>query len=517
MQNPFVDTLFQIPAHDSVTVVTISTAILCAILLRAIYVFRIYPYFVSPLRHLPSPNDHHFLIGQALNQIRSGSPNEPYISWAKRWPEAEMVRYFSFLNTETILVTGLDALRHVLSAKPYSFVKPPFYVKLLMPLVGKGLFFSEGEEHKHQRRLMGVPFSVTKLKLLCPVFQKKAEELSAYFDRQIETKGGVVEAVSTFTSLTLDIIGIAALGVELHNLEEPSRFHECYQQVFDPPAVGQALFVLDAIFPIRWMPIEANRQFRRATKELRGLVRDIVRQRVKDVTEGRKGISDTGRQDILTYMIEQTYTTEDPWEEEELMGHILNMLSAGHETSASGLQWATYALVKHPAVQDRLRAEVAEMLKQTPTPGYYEIESLQYLNSFCKEVLRVWCPSNLSYRYTAEDIVVSGVLVPKGTTITLMPSVIHHNPGIWGDDADEFKPERWDQDGRDPHAFAPFLQGPRQCIGRAFAMLEFKIIMVEMVRKFLFEDAQADQELVLVNPSNILLPKSAFVKVSRLE
>ncbi|KAK3339913.1 cytochrome P450 [Lasiosphaeria hispida] len=500
------------------TAVKTLAAILCAIVLRAIYTLWIYPYFFSPLRHLPSPNSHHFLIGQALNQSRSGDPNQPFVSWAKKWPESEMVRYFSFFNTETILVTGLDAFRDVLSARTYSFVKPPFYVRLLMPLVGKGLFFSEGEEHKTQRRLMGVPFSLTKLKLLLPVFQKKAEELSSYFDKQIETRDGIIETVGTFTSLTLDIIAIATLGVELHNLEESTRFHECYQQVFNPAPVGQVLFVLDSILPVRWIPIEANRQFKRATKELRELVREIVRQRVKDVTERGKGIiNDTGRRDLLTYMIEETYTTDNPWDEDELMGHILNMLSAGHETTASALQWATHALVKFPDAQHCLRAEVFEMLKKSPTPGYSDIESLQYLDKFCREVLRNWCPSIISYRYTADDVVVGGVLVPKGTTITLMPAVIHHNPGIWGDDADEFKPERWEQNTRDPHAFATFFQGPRQCIGRGFSLLEFKIILVEMVRKFSFEDAEVGEELVLVNPSNVLWPRKAWVKVGRLE
>lgn len=73
---------------------------------------------------------------------------------------------------------------------------------------------------------------------------------------------------------------------------------------------------------------------------------------------------------------------------------MLTVVAAGHETTASALLWATYALIKHPDVQTRLRAEILAMLKETPVPGYLEIEGLSYLNNFCKEILRLYCPGN---------------------------------------------------------------------------------------------------------------------------
>jgi len=73
---------------------------------------------------------------------------------------------------------------------------------------------------------------------------------------------------------------------------------------------------------------------------------------------------------------------------------MLNMLAAGHETTASALQWETHALAEHPEAQTRLRDEIQAMLKDTPGPGYTELESLSFLNNFCREVLRVWCLGN---------------------------------------------------------------------------------------------------------------------------
>ena len=75
---------------------------------------------------------------------------------------------------------------------------------------------------------------------------------------------------------------------------------------------------------------------------------------------------------------------------------MLNMMAAGHETTASALQWSTYAMMKYPEIQTKLRNEILALLQTDPQPGYTEIESLNYLNNFCREVLRFWCPG-MSY------------------------------------------------------------------------------------------------------------------------
>jgi len=71
---------------------------------------------------------------------------------------------------------------------------------------------------------------------------------------------------------------------------------------------------------------------------------------------------------------------------------VLNLVAAGHETAASALQWATYAMVRYPDAQEQLRAEVLDLLKRNPVPEYSEIEGLSYMNNLYKEVLRLWCP-----------------------------------------------------------------------------------------------------------------------------
>lgn len=119
-----------------------------------LYYLCIYPFFVSPLRYIPGPKDHHPLIGQTLNQYRANGPYELYLAWSQKWPTAPFIRYISFGNTETLLVNSLKAHREVLSTQCYSFVKPPFFARIVGEVTGMGLVFAEGDEHKKQRKLL---------------------------------------------------------------------------------------------------------------------------------------------------------------------------------------------------------------------------------------------------------------------------------------------------------------------------------------------------------------------------
>jgi cytochrome P450 len=179
-------------------------------------------------------------------------------------------------------------------------------------------------------------------------------------------------------------------------------------------------------------------------------------------------------------------------------------------------------MVKHPDVVRRIRAEVNQLLSREPVPDYRGIESLHYLNNFTWEVLRLLCPAIHSPREAAEDVVVQGVSIPKGATILLYPAIVQHNPVIWGPDRDEFNPDRWDRlegEAADPQAFAAFGQGPRVCVGKIMSLIEFKIIMIELVSKFEFEALEniETEAIELVNPSPLLRPKGGLkVRVKRL-
>ncbi|KAK3354034.1 cytochrome P450 [Lasiosphaeria hispida] len=495
------------------------------------YQFFIYPYFVSPLRHLPGPKDHHFLIGHTLNQFRSGSPNEPFLAWMRQWPNASLIRYFNVGNSDAVLVTSLAAHKEILRDKAYSFQKPAFFTRLVSDIVGFGLVFAEGEEHKKQRRVLAGLFSPSNLRALVPVFRDKARHLSYLLDQIIETEDGVVELVSLYSKIMLDIMGVFALGVELDNLRSANTsnasFDECYHELFEPDGLGQLLMAINGIVPIRWLPVEANRRFIQANKTVRSQLTGIIQDRIRTVgaakAAGMDGGPDEGN-DLLTFMVaEKYYADSDRWTEDDIMNQILTFLAAGHETTAGALTWATQLMIEHPSETKRLRTEITTLLQRDPSPDQHTIDTLPYLHNFTREVLRLQCPAVNVAREAAEDVVIQGVAIPKGTTLMMQPAVVQRNPSIWGPDCDEFRPDRWDRlegPAEDPWAFTAFSLGPRVCIGKAMTMLEFKIILIELVSGFDLEavgDARMS-EIKLINPSPLLRPEGGIrVRVRRVE
>jgi len=121
-------------------------------------------------------------------------------------------------------------------------------------------------------------------------------------------------------------------------------------------------------------------------------------------------------------------------------------------------------------------------------------------------------------RQVSEDVVIQDTLIPKGTPFVILPAVFHQNPTIWGADCDEFDPDRWERlSGKAAHAsaFMTFSQGPRMCIGKVVTVMQFKVILAEMVSRFDFE-LTGSGALAFVNPSPILRLKGGLAfKVSR--
>ncbi|KAB5518869.1 cytochrome P450 [Coniochaeta sp. 2T2.1] len=357
------------------------------------------------------------------------------------------------------------------------------------------------------------------------MFKEKAVCLAREFEKAVTQNGGWIEVKDAYTRVTLDVIGIFALGKELKNLETPTEFVDCYQTVFDPPRSGLILAAINMIFPIRWLPFpRANREFVRANARLREIVSDFTTDRIDEVLAGKKGSYvekyNAPDKDLLTYMIETKYlAAKDRWSKEDLVEQVMNFIATGHETTASALTWATYALGMHHDITRKLRAEALDLLKRNPDPSFSDIESLPYLNNFVRESLRIYCPVNGIPRLAIQDVVIAGQLIPKGTTVIPMPSVISFNPLIWGPDAESFDPDRWDclsGPNADPYAWAAFGHGPRACIGKALALLNFKTIVIELVTRFDF-DAVNKGKVEVVNPAGQLRPRGGmWIKVMRM-
>ncbi|KAI3321886.1 cytochrome P450 3A5 [Xylariaceae sp. AK1471] len=469
----------------------ISLLLLHYFLFKLFHVY-LYPRFFSPLRHLPGPQNNHVILGQELNKFRADNPVGLQLDWSKRWPDAPFIRYLSIAGREALVVNSLAAHKAILQTNVYDFVKPPFFARLVGEIAGTGLLFAEGEYHRHQRKLLAGPFSVPSMRKILPVFQSKAESLSKVFEKALGGKPFTsIEVIDTLSKSTMEIIGITVLGIELDALASiyPLSFQELYSRVLHQGPLGRLIWVINAFIPIRrFVPLEANRRFIQANQDLRKMLREIIEKRIADMKDGslKKEIGDS--RDLLTYMLEESQiqkqqTSQEAWTVEEITGHV------SHESTANSISWALYVLSTKHDIQDRLRTEVRLLLESSPKPTYEEINALPYLHNFVREIMRVHTPSIMSPRQASKDLVIEGVYIPKGTQIDLHMPLIHHNQVVWGPDASLFNPDRWDNlsgDSASPYAFEAFIQGPRICPGKNFALVQIKVMLIELVSKWRF-------------------------------
>lgn len=390
----------------------------------------------------------------------------------------------------------------------------------LSRILGAGILFTEGDEHKVQRKALMPAFAFRHIKDLYPVFWDKTREAVNIMKEQFlaESRAATKETVdengeplppntvimevgSWASRVTLDIIGVAGLGRDFGAIKDPETpLSRIYQTVFSPGRSAKILSLIGLFVPIwimRRIPVKRNGEIEHASKVIRNVCQEIIDSKKENMARGEsKGV------DILSVAMESGGFKDD-----NLIDQLMTFLAAGHETTASSLTWAIYMLCIHPEIQERLRTEIRTCLpsmlegEKNRSITNSDLDSLPYLNAVCNEVLRLHAPVPMTVREAECDTTIIGHPVPKGTRIMLVPFAINKDPTYWGDDAGVFNPDRWITDSvpngnggaKSNYNFLTFLHGPRSCIGQAFAKAEFAALLAGWIGRFGFE--LRDEEL----------------------
>lgn len=179
-----------------------------------------------------------------------------------------------------------------------------------------------------------------------------------------------------------------------------------------------------------------------------------------------------------------------------LRDQMLNILLAGRDTTASLLSSSFYYLARYPRVWQRLREEILSTFPPSEPAHSITITRLRevrYLKHFLNEVLRLLPPVPTNGRFAVNDTMLpvgggpdgkSPVFVPKGTKVLYHVTVMHRRKDLWGQDAEEFRPERWEENGRHGWEYLPFNGGPRICLGQQYALTEASYVLVRLLQRF---------------------------------
>jgi cytochrome P450 len=340
-------------------------------------------------------------------------------------------------------------------------------VKLLL---GNGIMTSEGEFWRRQRYLMQPAFHRR-------IIDRFGRMIAAANERLLErwqAAAGSDEPVNVtdaISELTLEIVLAAIFGEDLATLAD---------------ANGDNPFAVVSREPARDL---------RFAYRFRSLGRTIAQ-----LIERRRA---SGRQhfDFLAMLMAARGKDDGaPMTERELIDEVMTLVVAGHETTASALNWTWYLLARNPEAERRLHAEIdaaantaaAAAAQVPPGPsgppaaGLLAAESLHYVRQVCDEALRLYPPGWLLSRRTLQPDVLGGYEVPAGVDVLLSPYVLHRHPRYW-QEPEEFRPERFapgEEDARPRFAYIPFAAGPRHCIGESFALFEMVAHLRSIARHF---------------------------------
>jgi cytochrome P450 len=335
--------------------------------------------------------------------------------------------------------------------------------------LGNGLFTSDGEFWRRQRRLAQPAFHRRRIAAFGGLMTDATLEMLDRW-RPYADQGQPLDVGAEFSRLTMEVATRALFSTSVEG---------------DISTIGGAIATLldDVTFrftfpfypPLR-VPTPRNRRFLAARAALDEVVYGIISERRQ-----RPGEHD----DLLVLLMEaRDEETGEGMSDKQLRDEVITLFLAGHETTANALTWASYLLSTHVAVAHRLQAEVDEAL-EGGIPTASDLPRLPYTRMVIDETLRLYPPAWITNRRAIEADTVCGNRIPADAMVSISPYVTHRDPKLWenpeGFDPDRFSPER--AAGRPHYAYFPFGGGPRQCIGKGFALMEATLVLALLYQR----------------------------------
>ncbi|CAL1529342.1 unnamed protein product [Lymnaea stagnalis] len=409
-----------------------------------------------------------------------------------------------------------------------------------LSVVGKGVFFLQGQDWRRIRHIITPSFSSGKLKHYALTVDERASKLTKVLE-DYARKDMLVPIKDTTGQYTSEIIAKTAFGFNTDCLgKEDDEFTYYCKNIFKirnkvMSKVMLFFFRYTSIhkFFVKTLKIKLFDGARSdADTYFKTILKNSIEERKEQQQKGQKQPADL-LQSLIQARIaddlikQEEGTTEDAkqtnghnWDklpktmsEEELMGQSMLIMFAGFETTATTLMMCLHLLAKHPDTQEKMYEEI-ENVVQSESPTYDEIGQLTYMEQVINETLRLYPPAPIMSRMAAETRTYGTITIPKGAGVMIPIFAVLKDPKNYPD-PEKFDPDRFSDENkakRDPMAFMAFGFGPRNCIGMRLAYLELKMALAHIIRKVRFElnertEPKKGEELVVKNQGLLRIDK----------
>lgn len=430
----------------------------------------------------PGPRPH-FLIGNF--PLGSQDPLKTLTAWARQFGD---IFYYRAGWIHVYFLNHPDHIESVLVTNHQNFTKDRV-LRNSRWFFGNGLLTSEGAHWMRQRRLSQPAFRHERITSYARTMSAYTEELVASW-KDGETR----DVHREMMRLTVRIVTKVLFNVVVR--DESETVASALNVLMQHGTGGK--MVLPAL--VRYLPIPAVLDVRRAVRQLDQIVYGIIRQ--------RRGIR-CDRGDLLSMLLQAEDEDGTHMSDRELRDEIMTFLLAGHETTALALSWTFFLLSQHSSVDQKLGQELRQVLDGR-TPQAEDLGRLRYTENVVKEALRLYPPAWGLGRTAVKDCEIGGYHIPAGANVVMSQWIMHRDPRFYAR-AEEFDPDRWSTDNAQllpKFAYFPFGGGSRLCIGASFAVMEATLLLATILQKFRL--SLVPNYPVIPTPSITLRPKKGI-------
>jgi cytochrome P450 len=406
---------------------------------------------VPVLRGLPG-------VGVALQLHRNAL--EFFAETVRRYGDRVELRV---LGRHILLLTNPADVEAVLISNATDFGRSP-EVKDLRPVFGDGIYSSEGDRWRNQRRAVQPAFHNSRMLKYSSTMVERMTERAAKWRH-----GQTLDVFKEMTAFTTDVICEVIFGQE--NSPDAKAIANSVSVIFENLRA-------EVLYLSLWrkLPFPRSRRWNQAIKTLDTAINNII--------VGRRSRS-AESEDLLGLLLAAKDQNGERLSDEYAHDEVITMFVAGQETSAVALSWAIALLAQNPEFQDQVASEIAQVTngRQVTAEDY---PRLKFVNAVVQETLRLYPPLWSIARNTVRDTMIGDLPVRAGTEVW-MPIRQIHRDARWFSEPDRFNPYRWSDEVRRPKfSFFPFGGGPRNCVAQHFAMAELVLGLATMLSRFRF-------------------------------
>ncbi len=388
----------------------------------------------------------------------------PYQALTELYQQFGPVFVFGVKPFRYIYLIGPEA-NHTLLAGVTENLRWREAFEVLTPIDGEtALIVSDGADHKRRRRLVQPAFHKKRLDVYL--------DLMRLFASQTINQWQPGQTIDIYQALRATIRQVVIRTLFGEHLSKQSEYiGQQIQTILD-------FINLPIMLQVKWnIPGTPWHRAAKARQALDGLIYPEISRRRAAPDEA---------DDVMALLLATQDETGDSLSDLEVRDQVASLIAAGYDTTSAAAGWAVYAMLQNTAVWQTAQAEVVKIVGNAPLMLEH-LPQLTYLDWVVSETLRLYSPAVIGVRKVAIPFEYAGYTIPAGSQIIYSQYLTHRLPHLWPQ-PEQFRPERWNPAAADyraptPYEYIPFGGGARRCIGSAFAVMELKVILVELLQK----------------------------------